>query len=254
MTQGRRRILKTLGALSALSHLPGARAESPAPPNLPEAPTPATPADTYTYLSPTEVDFLEAALARLIPADELGPGAKEAGVVVFIDRQLDGDFGTMAREYRQGPWPEGTPQQGDQGRLTPREIYRAAIAETDRRCASRHGKRFCELEPPQQEGVLRELEEGTLALESAPAPLFFRLLWQNTREGFFADPIYGGNRGKVGWKLVGFPGVASAYTDHIEKHGTPYRVEPVSIADLRSGRVRTDEHGHPRHVPPGGGE
>ena len=52
--------------------------------------------------------FLEAALARLIPADELGPGAKEAGVVVFIDRQLEGDFGTMAREYRRGPFADLT--------------------------------------------------------------------------------------------------------------------------------------------------
>ena len=254
MTQGRRRFLKTLGALSALGKTPAAlaRAASPSPASssLPVA----APAEAYSYLSPAEVEFLEAALARLIPADELGPGAKEADVAVFIDRQLDGDFGTMAREYRLGPWPEGTPQQGYQSPLTPREVYRVAIAETDRLCASRHGKRFSELEPAQQEEVLRGLEEGTLALESAPARLFFGLLWQNTREGFFADPIYGGNRGKVGWKLVGFPGVAAAYTEHVERHGVPYHVEPVSIADLKSGRVATDAHGHPRHDLRGGGE
>jgi gluconate 2-dehydrogenase gamma chain len=195
--------------------------------------------------------FLEAAVARLIPADDLGPGAREAGVSVFIDRQLHGDFGTMAREYRLGPWAEGTPQQGYQSPLTPRELYRAAIAEVDRLCLSRHGRRFSELDPAQQDAVLHGLEEGTLALEAAPAQLFFWLLWQNTKEGFFADPVYGGNRGKVGWKLVGFPGVAAAYTEQIEKHGAPYRVEPVSIADLRSGRVATDAHGHPRHEPEG---
>src|SRR5262245_23825389 len=247
MTQSRRRFLKTLGALSGLGHVPDALGRTQ------PAPVPA-PVDAYSYLSPAEVGFLEAALARLIPADELGPGAKEAGVAVFIDRQLDGDFGTRTREYRQGPWAEGTPQQGDQSPLGPREIYRAAIAETDRLCASRHGRRFSELDPARQDEVLHGLEEGTLALETAPARLFFGLLWQNTREGFFADPVYGGNRGKVGWKLVGFPGVAAAYTEHVEKHGVPYRVEPVSIADLRSGRVATDAHGHPRHDPRGGGE
>jgi gluconate 2-dehydrogenase gamma chain len=254
MTQGRRRFLKTLGALSALGKAPAALARAASPSPASSSPPVAASAETYSYLSPAEVEFLEAALARLIPADELGPGAKEACVTVFIDRQLDGDFGTMAREYRLGPWPEGTPQQGYQSPLTPREIYRAAIAETDRLCASRHGRRFSELEPAQQEEVLRGLEEGTLALESTPARLFFGLLWQNTREGFFADPIYGGNRGKVGWKLVGFPGVAAAYTEHVERHGVPYHVEPVSIADLKSGRVATDPHGHPRHDLRGGGE
>jgi gluconate 2-dehydrogenase gamma chain len=249
MTQGRRRFLRALGALSAFgdARVALARARVTAPVNDAAPPPTAAPAEAYSYLSPAEVRFLEAALARLIPADDLGPGAKEAGVAVFIDRQLEGDFGTMAREYHRGPWAEGTPQQGYQSPLTPREIYRAAIAETDRLCASRHGKRFSELEPAQQDLVLNGLEEGTLALEAAPARLFFGLLWQNTREGFFADPVYGGNRGKVGWKLVGFPGVAAAYTEQVEKHGVPYRVEPVSIADLRSGRVATDAHGHPRH-------
>jgi len=256
MTQGRRRFLKTLGALSALGEAPVALARAAAPATVP-APSPApaaAAAETYSYLSPAEVKFLEAALARLIPADELGPGAKEAGVAVFIDRQLEGDFGTMAREYRLGPWPEGTPQQGYQSPLTPREIYRAAIAEIDRLCASQYGRRFSELDRAQQEEVLHGLEEGTLALETAPARLFFGLLWQNTREGFFADPVYGGNRGKAGWKLVGFPGVAAAYTGHVEKYGMPYHVEPVSIADLKSGRVATDAHGHPRHDPKRGGE
>jgi gluconate 2-dehydrogenase gamma chain len=257
MTQGRRRFfLKTLGALSALgdARIALARSTVPGPVPAPSSAPTAAAAETYSYLSPAEVTFLEAALARLIPADDLGPGAKEAGVAVFIDRQLDGDFGTMAREYRLGPWADGTPQQGYQSPLTPREIYRAGIAAIDGLCASRHGRRFSELDPARQDEVLHGLEEGTLALEDATARLFFGLLWQNTREGFFADPVYGGNLGKVGWKLVGFPGVAAAYTEHVERHGVPYRVEPVSIADLRSGRVGTDAHGHPRHDPEGGGK
>ena len=157
----------------------------------------------------------------------------------------------MAREYRLGPWPEGTPQQGYQSRLTPQEVYRVAIAETDERCLSLYGKKFAALFAPEQEKVLEGLAEGTLTLAAVPAPLFFELLWKNTREGFFADPIYGGNRDKAGWRLVGFPGVAAVYTEHIERHGVPYRVQPVSIADLRQGRARVDAHGHPVHVPLG---
>ena len=249
MKQGRRRFLKTLGVLSASSATVDlATAESRPEAGLAPLPAQAS-GDVYAYFTKPEVEFVEAALARLIPADELGPGAKESGVAVFIDRQLQGAFGTMAREYRLGPWPEGTPQQGYQSRLTPQGVYRAAIAETDERCSGLYGKRFAALSAAEQEEVLKGLHEGTLTLASASAPLFFELLWQNTQEGFFADPLYGGNRDKAGWRLVGFPGVAAVYTDHIERHGVPYRVEPVSIADLRQGRARVDAHGHPLHVP-----
>jgi gluconate 2-dehydrogenase gamma chain len=229
--------LKSLGLLSAASRLPVGVASG-------EAPV----APAFAYLNPAEVEFLEAALARLIPADELGPGAREAGVAVFIDRQLAGAFGTMARGYRDGPWLEGTPQQGYQSALTPQQLYRAAIAELETVCQQRHGQRFHELAPSEQDDVLRGLDEGSLALASVPGPQFFGLLWENTQEGFFADPIHGGNRDKVGWRLVGFPGVPAVYTDHIERHGVPYRVEPVSIADLRRSKVERDEHGHPRHT------
>jgi gluconate 2-dehydrogenase gamma chain len=253
MEQDRRRFLKGLGVLSAAGSIPGSLVSGG---TSTEATTNVAasepPPQAFTYFTPREVAFVEAALARLIPADELGPGAKEAGVGVFIDRQLAGAFGTMARNYRLGPWREGTPQQGWQARLTPREIYRVAIEETDRHCEARYGKRFAELSASGQDEVLHGLDEGTLALTSVRAPLFFALLWENTQEGFFADPIHGGNRDKVGWKLVGFPGVAAVYTDQIEKYGSPYRPEPVSIADLQHKRVRVDAHGHPLHVMPGG--
>ena len=251
MEQDRRRFLKTLGVVSAGSGATAglAQADVHHEPGLGPPKAQAPSAETFAYFTKAEVEFVEAALARLIPADELGPGAREAGVAVFIDRQLAGAFGTMAREYRLGPWPEGTAQQGYQSRLTPQEVYRAAIAETDERCLSLHGKRFAGLSPAEQEEMLKGLDEGTLALASAPSRIFFGLLWQNTQEGFFADPIYGGNRNKAGWRLVGFPGVAAVYTGYIEKHGVPYRVEPVSIADLRQGQARVDAHGHPVHVP-----
>ena len=252
MRQDRRRFLKSLGALSAAGRIPArlASGETPASPEAGPGPDPHPQA--FVYFTAPEAEFVEAALARLIPADELGAGAKEAGVAVFIDRQLTGAFGMMERGYRLGPWLEGTPQQGDQSPLTPREIYRAAIGEIEAFCRGKHGRSFAQLEAPEQDEVLRGLDEGTLALASVKGPSFFSLLWENVQEGFFADPIYGGNRDKVGWRLVGFPGVAAVYTEQIERHGVPYRVEPVSIADLQQKRVRVDAHGHPLHVKPDG--
>ena len=208
----------------------------------------ASDADVYLFFTAPEASFVEAALASLIPADELGPGAREAGVAHFIDRQLTGAFGAHARNYRQGPWLEGTPEQGFQSPLTPKQIYRAAITETNRFCVSRHGKTFDDLESLQRENVLKGLESGAIALESVSAQLFFGILWANTQEGFFADPMYGGNRDKVGWALVGFPGVAAAYINEIEKHNVPYRVAPVSIADIQQGRTPIDAHGHAVHT------
>jgi len=206
-------------------------------------------AHAYAYLTQPEVRFLDAAVARLIPADELGPGALEADVTYFIDQQLAGSWGVHGRAYRMGPWQDGTPQQGFQSRLTPQEIYRAGIRETDLYCARRYGKALCLLTAEQQEEVLHNLEDGEINLESVSAKLFFGLLWKNTEEGFFADPMYGGNRDKIGWRLIGFPGVApSTYNRHIEKHNVPYRVEPVSILDVQQNKVKLDAQGYPVHV------
>lgn len=203
----------------------------------------------YGYLTQPEVRFLDAAVARLIPADDLGPGAKEADVTYFIDQQLVSSWGTHGRNYRMGPWLEGTPQQGFQSRLTPQEIYRAAIRETNIYCSKHYGKAFAFLAPAQQDEVLHGLEDGKIELESLPSKLFFGLLLRNTEEGFFADPMYGGNRDKVGWKLIGFPGVASgAYAEYVEKHDVPYRAEPVSILDIQQQRVEVDAQGYPKHI------
>jgi gluconate 2-dehydrogenase gamma chain len=248
----RRRFLKGMGALGAAGtigpsdggagesthrHDPGA-----AKPPLDAAPGP------LLFLTAAESAFLGAAVDRLIPPDELGPGAREAGVVRFIDRQLQGAWGTMAKAYRQGPWTEGAPEQGYQSPLTFQQLYRAAIHETDLHCGATYGKRFAELSPERQDEVLQGLDEGRIALRSAPSALFFNLLWANTQEGFFSDPMYGGNRDKLGWRLVGFPGVAAAYTEHVERYNVPYSAEPVAIGDVVAQRVQLDPHGHPVHV------
>lgn len=206
-------------------------------------------AHAYRYLTEPEVRFLDAAVARLIPADDLGPGAREADVTYFIDQQLVSTWGVHGRNYRQGPWREGTPQQGFQSRLTPQEIYRAAIREIDAHCRKHHEKVFAFLTPARQDEVLHALEDGAIDLESVSAKLFFKLLLRNTQEGFFSDPLYGGNKDKIGWRLIGFPGVAaSSYDDHLDRHNERYLVEPVSILDVQEQRVKLDAMGYPKHV------
>lgn len=206
-------------------------------------------AHAYGYLTLPEIRFLDSAVARLIPADDLGPGAREADVTYFIDRQLTSTWGTHGRNYRMGPWQDGTPQQGFQSRLTPQEIYRAAIRETDLYCIRVYGKVFAHLTPEQQDEVLHGLEDDKVELESVSAGLFFGLLLRNTEEGFFSDPMHGGNRDKIGWKLIGFPGVAASnYSDYIPQYNVAYEAEPVSILDVQQKKVQIDAQGYPRHV------
>jgi len=250
---GRRGFVGSVVGLGAAVVVPAgvvvaARSGAAAHPERAPEPSRGSAAPVYEFFTRPEAAFVEAAVARLIPADELGPGALEAGVPYFIDRQLAGSWGSHARNYRLGPWSEGTPQQGYQSPLTPQQLYRGAIAETNRHCDSKHAQSFDALTVPLQEEVLRALQAGAIAMEIAPAPLFFETLWQNTKQGFFSDPMYAGNRDKVGWKLIGFPGVAAAYITLIEKHDEEYRVQPVSISDLSAGSAPVDEHGHPVHV------
>jgi gluconate 2-dehydrogenase gamma chain len=202
----------------------------------------------FGYLTAPEIRFLDAAVERLIPTDELGPGARDAGVTVYIDRQLFSAWGTHGRNYRSGPWLEGTPEQGFQSRFTPQEIYRIGIREINDHCLATYEKPFDQLSGERQDAILTALENGQIELPSLPSKLFFDLLWRNTEEGFFADPMYGGNRDKVGWKLIGFPGVASgAYREHIE-NPAPYHAEPVSILDIQRGEARVDAQGFVKHV------
>jgi gluconate 2-dehydrogenase gamma chain len=182
------------------------------------------------FFTQQESEFIDAALARLIPKDELGPGAREANVPEFIDRQLAGPYGNAAHWYMQGPWKKGEKTQGYQSRLTPAELYRAAIKAIDTHCSDKFGgKKFSQLSSDQQDQVLHGLENGDVALKGADAKTFFKMLLQNTVEGFFSDPIHGGNRDMVGWKLIGFPGARYDNRPYVKKHGEKLDLPPVGI-------------------------
>ena len=152
-----------------------------APDQLPRPPLASR--STPLYLTAAEAAFVDAAVSRLIPPDETGPGAVEAGVTVFIDSQLAGAYGKAADWYMQGPFEDGNEQQGYQSPLTPAQLYRAAIAAIDEHSHAADGKAFAQLNPAQRDRWLHDLEDGKVELGSVSAKTFFTLLWQNTQEG-----------------------------------------------------------------------
>ncbi len=182
------------------------------------------------FFQPAEWAFVQAAVARLIPADEIGPGALEAGVPEFIDRQMDAAFGTASLWYMQGPYVASAPEFGYQDRQAPRDVYRAGIAATDRYCTAMLGsKTFAQLDSVAQDKLLQALESGTVMLDGANGKAFFAFLLQNTREGYLSDPMHGGNKDAAGWKMIGFPGARADYADWVGRPGERYPLPPVSI-------------------------
>ena len=185
---------------------------------------------SWVFFTPEEGAAVEALVDRLIPADADTPGGKDAGCAVFIDRQLAGPFGSSQGLYMRPPFFEGTPQQGLQSNTTPAQRYRQSLAALDRFCkAGFAGKVFAQLDPAQQDRVITGLPSGETRLEDVSGRAFFELLLQNTKEGFFADPIYGGNRNMVGWLMIGFPGARYDYRDWVERHNERYPLPPVGI-------------------------
>ncbi len=188
----------------------------------------------HSFLQPAEAAFVDAAVARLIPADESGPGAKEAGVTAYIDGQLAGPFGAAATWYMQPPFLDAGPDFDYQEPQTPAQLYRQAILAIDAYCAASHGKAFAALPPAAQDAVLTGLEEGHTTLPGVSGKAFFKLLLANTLEGYWADPVYRGNQGMAGWTLIGFPGARGDYRDDIEAWGKPYTLPPVDLMGQRA--------------------
>jgi len=166
------------------------------------------------FFTAGEARVVQAACERILPKDANGPGATEAGVVIYIDRQLAGPYGSDKYRFTQGPFVESVPEHGYQGKQTPREIYREGV---------RQLANFVEVPAEQQDQRLRAMETS----------IFFKMLRQHTIEGMFSDPMHGGNAGLIGWQLIGYPGPLMNYRDEIDKaHGQPWRRKPVSLAQV----------------------
>jgi gluconate 2-dehydrogenase gamma chain len=196
-------------------------------------PPPAADTEPFVTLTALEAAFIVAAVDTLIPADELSPSGSDCGVAIFIDRQLGSAWGGGAKMYRAGPFVKGKPEQGYQLALTPREYFAAGIVAANTWSRKTYGKEFDRLAPSDRVTALKAMEDGKAAFENFDAKAFFGQLHGITMAGFFADPIYGGNRDKVGWKLLGFPGLPATYADKIDAfRDKRYVADPQSIADF----------------------
>jgi gluconate 2-dehydrogenase gamma chain len=235
----RRSLLKLVSAGAATGVLPlsgAAAADSMSGMHHP-APKPAAAAaaatPVYQFLNGDEAAFFEAAVDTFIPADEFGPGAFELGVVTFIDGQLNSGYGRGDRLYLQGPFIEGTPEQGYQLRMTPSELVRNGILDLNAYVKAKYKNTFDGLAENDRIAVLTQLEKSEIELPTVPVAIFFRLVFDLTVQGYFADPLYGGNKDKATWKMIGFPGIGTMYADKIEPYrNKKYMTEPLSIQDL----------------------
>jgi gluconate 2-dehydrogenase gamma chain len=200
-------------------------------PGAASPPDAATP-DGWKYFSPQEAATVEAFVDRLIPFDSLSPGGKDCGCAVYIDRQLAGPYGRFEGYYMSGPFQSGTKQQGPQSPVTPAQQYRSALAALDTVCRAKYsGKPFAELAGDQKDEVVKGLEDGSLKLDRTDSQEFFKLILKDTQTGFLADPIYGGNKDMVSWKMIGFPGAHYDYRDWIDRHNQTVTLPVVGLSN-----------------------
>ena len=185
----------------------------------------------WVFFTPEEGAAVEALVDRLIPPDPETPGGKDCGCAVFIDRQLAGDYGSRRGFYMSPPFAQGTPEQGLQSPVTPAQLYRRMLPALDQFCRDTYaGRTFAQLPDAEKDRIITGMENGSLQLQGQSTIPFFVTLLEDTRYGFFADPIYGGNRDMAAWKMIGFPGARYDYRDWVERHNEHYPHPPISIA------------------------
>ena len=226
----RREIASGFGVLAVLGLAHAARAQSAARALAPAGMQPASQGPRI-FLTDAEAAFVEAAVGRLIPADGDGPGAIEAGVPNFVDKQLGGAWGAGERLFTGGPFdPSAAPQYGYQLPYLPSDLFRRAMAALARQP---DGAAFPTASPQTQDHFLSsQLENGGAGdLDGVPAALFFEHLLDLTVQGYFSDPAYGGNKDMVSWKAIGFPGAYDAYRDTVGQHGKTFEIGPFAMSD-----------------------
>jgi len=205
-----------------------------------------------------DFDVLSAATERIFPKDGNGPGAIELNVPYFIDKQLNGSWGTNAHEYMEGPFPispfvreyehqdvkqsrqgpnahvlPDIPSARYQSRLNRGEIFLRGLRTMEKESQDQFGAPFTELDGDQQDEILAAFEKGDIDMPGVSSKTFFNLLLQTTIEGAFADPVYGGNKNMMGWKMKEYPGPRAAYIGDIESEDFIV-MEQKSLRDYQS--------------------
>ncbi|PYR73711.1 MAG: hypothetical protein DMF87_25050 [Acidobacteria bacterium] len=190
----RRELLKRAGVAGVAAVVPVTADKRPQQGPAFAAPQAAAAREPLEHLTAMESDVLEAIVARLIPSDARGPGAKEARAAHYIDRALGGALASS------------------------RTLYAAGLAAVEEVAQSFRGKAFKDLLPDEQDDILSRFDSGTVQ-GFADAAAFFAVVRAHTLQGTFCDPYYGGNAGFVGWDLIGYPGVRTLVTPDEQRLG-----------------------------------
>jgi len=194
------------------------------------------PAIPYQSLSADEATFIEALVNVMCPADGHSPNGVDCGLATYIDFQLAGPYGKGAGRYQQAPFRSGKLELGWQTPLTPEEFCKAGIAAANAACVRRHGKPFAQLSPGDADEFLTAVQADLVRDDALSLSLWFNdVIYKLFVEACFSDPMYGGNRRAVFWKMIGYPGLPATHTlDVVRYRGKPYpgAKNPKSIGDF----------------------
>ena len=196
------------GVVASAGLLPEASAQTHAPPAAARTPAPAhvhSNGDGHgAFFNDADAETVTAFTERLMPGATGKPGARDAGVLNYIDLALAGAYADL------------------------QDFYRRGLAQLDAYCRKTYGGPFARLAPAQQDEVIKALEENKAAEFTWPtAQAFFNTIRTHTMEGMFADPIYGGNKDFAGWRLVGFPGGQLLFTPEDLESTQAFTREPI---------------------------
>lgn len=162
-------------------------------------------------LSAHEARTAAAVFERLFPASGGEPGATEIGVVAYLDNALAGAYSDKLDTYRRG------------------------LAALDSAARAAYNVRFSDCATQQQDALIAALEQGKITdFQTPPQEAFFELLLAHLQEGLFADPAYGGNREKLGWRVLGHPGVwlENSAEENLSPHPVTKGGKIQGLADL----------------------
>jgi gluconate 2-dehydrogenase gamma chain len=224
-------------------------------PEVPYTPAQVPPPAPFRFFTPHEAHTVEAFAARLLPGTPEDPGAREAGVIYYIDNVLADLDGMPEPIYRNPPFAEtyagATPpddnsaqviwipedeieRYGYQSVYTTRDVVRLGVVALDRYANSLFDQGFAELSGARQDEIIENIVDGeATGFEPLSAESFFHSLRRLTNDGMFSDPVYGGNRDLVGWKLIGYPGAQRSYTiDEVQIDGKAAERPVWGLTDL----------------------
>lgn len=180
-----------------------------------------------------DFNVLEAAVERIYPEDDNGPGAIGLGVPYFIDKQLAGPYGANKFDYMKGPIQKVDVESSYQTLMSRGEVFIEGVRKMNAESQKSHDEKFYNLEGEQQDELLTAMEAGDIDLRGVEGATFFNLLRQMTIEGAYADPLYGGNKDMMGWKMKEHPGIRPGYSDLIEEEEFQL-IEQMSLKDYQA--------------------